>query len=243
MWRLISTLIAALLPLTGSGQQLIWDEVRERQHLLNREDSTTWDARLLRQDLQRNQERESRPMAYGAFPVPRYELLGDEAFKGVGNGGNFTGIDWEGRKILYSYFLVNRNAFNAAWLGDKPNEVFFTIIVLSDFVDTVNFSHAGLHIVSRNNPDFIGQGYFKTTQGPIDYMAFLTADRQGFAIVNMRLFNLKHGRTILIVPLRDGSLRSMQIKSGILSDEEVEGHVAELLSREEVRKFFAAVRQ
>src|SRR5690606_41842129 len=59
---------------------------------------------------------------YGAFPVPKYELLGKESFKGVGNGGNFSGIDVDGKKILYSYFFVNKNSFTQKFVGDKPNE-------------------------------------------------------------------------------------------------------------------------
>ncbi len=215
-----------------------WTEKSERQHFLDREDSTTWDSVLLVGDLEQNKRKAMKPIAYGAFPVPRYNLLGKEAFKGVGNGGNFTGMSVGTKKILYSFFLANKNAITKKFISDKPNEIFFTIIVLTDFIDTINFSHAGLEVISRNNPDYIGQGFFKTKNNEIDYTAFLTATRDEYAIVNMRLFNLKEGRIILIAPQKDGSLRSMQIRSSILSDLDIKNYVEKLLRQDNTKKFF-----
>jgi hypothetical protein len=216
-----------------------WNEKLERQHLKNRQDSSTWDSELLRRDIEGNKERPGKPMRYGAFPVPKYELLGKESFKGVGNGGNFSGIDINGKKVLYSYFLVNKNALTQKFVGDKPNEVFFTIATLTDFIDTINYTHAGVQIISRNNPDYIGQGFFKTKEDIIDYVAFLTANRDEYAIVNMRLFNLRNGRILLIAPQKDGSLRSMQIRSPILSDKELPDYMNKVLQQDDVKSFFS----
>jgi len=218
----------------------LWNEKLEQNHLKNRQDSSTWDSELLRRDIESNKEKEGRPFRYGAFPVPKYELLGKESFKGVGNGGNFTGIDINGKTVLYSYFLVNKNALTQKYIRNKPNEVFFTIVVLTDFIDKANFTHAGVQIISRNNPDYIGQGFFKTKNDEIDYTAFLTADRNEYAIVNMRLFNLKQGRIVLIAPQKDGSLRSMQIKSPTLDDKELADYVNKMLKQDNVKKFFSA---
>lgn len=112
------------------------------------------------------------------------------------------------------------------------------IVMLTDFVDTTNFTHAGGHIISRNNPDYIGQGFFKTRKDEIDYTAFLTADRNEYAIVNMRLFNLKQGRIILIAPQKDGSLRSLQIKTPILDEKELSEYLDKMLTQENVKQFF-----
>lgn len=223
----------------AQNDTIVWNKKLEEKHLQNRQDPTTWDKDLLRKDIEANKERIDKPIRMGAFPVPRYELLGKESFKGVGNGGNFTGIDLNGKKILYSYFLVNKNALTQKYIGDKANEVFFTIVTLTDFVDTTNFTHAGVHIISRNNPDYIGQGFFKTQEDGIDYTAFLTADRNEYAIVNMRLFNLKQGRIILIAPQKDGSLRSMQIKTPILDDKELSNYIDKMLTQENVKQFFS----
>jgi hypothetical protein len=236
---IIASVVFLTVLVIAQNSTIVWDEKRETQYLQNRQDSTKWDLNLLKKDLERNKETViSKPFAFGAFPIPKYELLGKDSFKGVGNGGEFSGLDLNGKKILYSYFLVNKNAINQKFIGDKPNEVFFTIVVLTDFVDATNFTHAGVHIISRNNPDFIGQGFFKTKNDEIDYTAFLTAERDEYAIVNMRLFNLKHGRTVLIAPQKDGSLRSIQIANPILSDKEIKAHIEKLLKQDDVKKFF-----
>lgn len=215
-----------------------WTEKSEKLHLQNRQDTATWGAELLRRDIESNKERIAKPIRYGAFPVPKYELLGKDSFKGIGNGGNFTGIDVNGKKVIYSYFLVNKNTLTQKFIGDKPNEVFFTIVTLTDFIDTVNYTHAGVQIISRNNPDYIGQGFFKTKTDEIDYIAFLTANRDEYAIVNMRLFNLKNGRIILIAPQKDGSLRSMQLETPILSDKELSDYINKILQQDNVKIFF-----
>ncbi len=93
-------------------------------------------------------------------------------------------------------------------------------------------------MLSRNNPGYICEGFFKKRKNEIDYTAFLTANRDAYAIVNMRLFNLKYGRTILIAPQKDGSLRSMQILSPILSNQEVKGYIDKILKQDDIKTFF-----
>ena len=236
-YLLIVLAIPCLTFCSAQKNVLSWNKEKTLNHLANIGDSTKWDTVLLNRDRSANEERIAKPFRYGAFPVPKYELLGQGTFKGVGNGGNFTGISMYGKKILYSYFLVNKNSLIEKYIKDKPNEVFFAILVLSDFVDTVNFSHAGVQIISRNNPDYIGQGFFKTKDDEIDYIAFLTAERDEYAIVNMRLFNLKNGRFILIAPQKNGTIRSMQIQTPILSDTELESYIEKITKQENVMMF------
>ena len=54
----------------------------------------------------------------------------------------------------------------------------------------------------------------------------------------MRLFDLEDGKTILIAPQKDMSLRSMQIKSPDLSNKGIDTYTDELLKDEEVIQFF-----
>ena len=216
-----------------------WSVDQEKQHLKYRQDPNTWAWDLLKRDLDYISEGgTTNPIRFGAFPVPKYELLGKESFKGIGAGGNLSGIAYEGKTIVYGNFYANRNAINKPFIGDKPNEVFFTIVVLTDFVDTVHFTHGSLHMISRNNPDYIARGFFKTKKDEIDFTAFITASRDEFAIVNMRLFNLKYGRTILIAPQKDGALRSMQLTSPILSAMEIKNYIDKILKQKDVNKFF-----
>ncbi|GAA5024641.1 hypothetical protein GCM10011506_08400 [Marivirga lumbricoides] len=236
---LISLFFLLSLESYAQKDSLNWNKTKELEHLNNRQDSTKWNIEMLKQDIKYRNSKENRlPINFGAWPVPEYSLLGEDTFNGVGNGGNFTGIDLNEKKLLYSFFSVNKNRFNQKSLNNKPNEVFFSIVILTDFIDTKDYSHAGIYISSRNNPDYIGEGFFKTKNNKIDYLAFLTSNRDEYAIVNMRLFNLKHGRTILIAPQEDGSLRSMQIESPILSDIEIENFIKSLLEKKNVKTFF-----
>lgn len=55
----------------------------------------------------------------------------------------------------------------------------------------------------------------------------------------MKLYNLKYGNVILIAPQKDGSLRSIQIKSEKnLTSTTLKNFVDELLKRENIVEFF-----
>ena len=124
-----------------------------------------------------------------------------------------------------------------AW-GIEIRTCFFHIVVLTDSIDSETYQHLGSQTLSRNHPDYLLQGFFETTAGSIEYIAFQTANEDAFAIVNMRLFDLRKGKTILIAPHQDGSFRSMQIDSPPLSAETVDPYTDELLKKENVVDFF-----
>jgi len=234
-------IVVGSVPCRAQDTSTVWNERREVRHLQNRQDSTTWDWNMLEGDILGHKKRGlSEPINFGAFPVPEYKLLGEGTFNGVGVAGNFAGADVGGKTVLYSYFNVNNNAINRAVIDDTSSEVFFAIVVLTDTVDVANLTHAGVYVTSRNNPDFMGSGFFRTQTDRVDYVAFLTAGRDEYAIVNMRLFNLEHGRIVLIAPQMDGSLRSMQVATPVLSAEEVDGYINQLLKRDDVETFFTA---
>ena len=124
-------------------------------------------------------------------------------------------------------------------LQEKENEAFFIIVTLTNFIDTINRTHGSAFILSRNNPDVICEGHFKTSNNDeVDYMAFLTANRDEYAVVNMRLFNLKFGRVILIAPQKDHSLRSLQLDAPLMSSNEVGSYLNGLLEQNKVKSFF-----
>ena len=76
-----------------------------------------------------------------------------------------------------------------------------------------------------------------TKELKIDYLAFQTAENTAYAIVNTRLFDLKHGKTIIIAPQKDNSLRSLQVRSPQLTSESVTGYTRELLKQKEIIDF------
>lgn len=211
-------------------------------HLSNRENPATWDSALYLSD-RHDRGDYNLPFTSGVFPVPKYDLHGEGSFKGLGNfgypGGEGMELKIGDKTILFNSFFVKENTLNEAYLdSEKKDEIFFHIVVLTDFVDTINYTHTMSEVVSRNHPDYIAQGFYKTLNDRIDYAAFITADRRAYAIVNMRLFDLTKGKTILIAPQKDQSLRSMQIDSPPLSSAEIEAYMKALVQEKRVREFF-----
>ena len=219
-----------------------WTTEKSFKHLLDRQDSSTWDLDLFKEDLKNLNNNLHLLLEYGVFPEPKYDLIGKGSFTGLGNysapGGEAYEYKIENKTILYNSFFVSKNELNKMFLGDKKDEVFFQIIILTDLVDTVNYSHSSSQVLSRNHPDYIGQGSFKTKNNKIDYLAFITANRNSYAVINMRLFDLQMGKTILIAPQTDKSFRSLQIKSPQLTKDELDEYTEKLLTQNEIRDFF-----
>ncbi|MBP7166489.1 MAG: hypothetical protein KBB64_02410 [Bacteroidia bacterium] len=219
-----------------------WSKEQSHHQVLLRENSSTWDTQMLLADLANIKGKSELPMISGVYPVPTYDLVGKGSFRGVGNfgfpGGEGSELKINDKTILYNSFFAGANPFNKAFIDGKKNEVFFQIIVLTDTVDTVNYSHVGSEVISRNHPNYIGQGYYKTKSQKIEYIAFQTADRHAFAMVNMRIFDLSLGRTILIAPQKDQSFHSKQINAQILSSEEIENFTDSLLKVPQIIQFF-----
>lgn len=234
LFLLIGTVAACTL--FAANPNPFWNDSIARQHRARMQDSTAWDLRLLEQD----KTTTGRPFAFGAFPVPRYDLL-----KGTYHGVRMTvGIrdteDGSGRHFVFPALGVNRTDLNEPYVRDKSSEMFFMLCVLTDAqIDTVDYTHARGHMISRNNPHYIGEGYVKLADGEIDYMAFITAERRQYAVVNMRLFDLDDGRVVLIAPQKDGTLRSMQVQpEEIIDGESVNDFLNGLLGKPEIRRFF-----
>ena len=228
------------------NEHFVWTKEKAEQHIKNRLDSSKWDMELFKEDLElvekRNENPSKNPITFGAFPVPRYELTKEANFRGMGNY-SFNGQDGRIKKvgdksIVYNTFFTFKNSMNSKYIGDKDCEVFFQVVVLTDYVNPPQKDNFSSHVISRNNPHYIGEGMFKTTHNKIDYTAFVTAARNSYAIVNMRLFDLSLGKTILIAPQKDKSLRSLQINSPNPSYQEIDLFVDKLLERKDVIEFF-----
>ena len=217
-------------------------KLQRQEHLQNRQDSTTWDTDLFKTDIEDDLDEKLGPFTLGTFPNPKYDLIGKGAFQGLttftynGNGVNVKKI--EDKTILFNSFFVKNNKLNKKRLKDKKDNMFFQIIVLTDTIDSLNHTHEKNFINSRNHPDYIGQGFYKTKYNQIDYTAFVTAEQNAYAIINTRIFDLKYGKTILIAPQKDKSLRSLQIKTPIISSEEINSYTDSLLEKLEIIHFF-----
>lgn len=183
--------------------------------------------------------KDSGPFTYGVFPYPIYDSIQKDGFKGVGTLGNFFGLKLQGKRIVYTSFVENKwGTLNSHKVKNK-DRVFFTILVLTDFIDDKEYTSSKMNIVSRNFPDVIGQGFVKTSNNRIDFSAFTTLEKEDFAIVNMKLYHLKYGNVILIAPQKDGSLRSLQINNTTdLTSETLKPYVEQLIQQPETVTFF-----
>jgi hypothetical protein len=209
-----------------------WGLDQEKAHVKRREDPATWDKRLLDIDRTDATDGACRPLAFGAFPVPQYDLVGKGAYGGFGAMGNMD-YPWHDHYVAGAAFSVNRSSVNEAFIRNREDEVFFHILVLSDKKD----SFAGSSVSSRNLPHAMGQGVIKTSKSEIDFLAFQTADRNAYAIVNLRLFDLRAGRVVIIAPQKDGTLRSMQVEAPMLESKELKDFDTKLLKEPRIVKF------
>lgn len=211
-----------------------WNLEKERIHNENRNDSTKWSLKSWKVDTPNIKYKglKDYPILDGVFPVPNYDLVNNN-FNGSGSSGSWEGIKLNGKTIVHHSLFVSKS--NAS----KENEVFFTLLSLTDFIDTKNFSHTDVVATSRNHPHYAGEGFIKTKSNKIEFVAFTTADNNSYALVNMRLFDLRIGRIVLIAPKKDGTFRSLQLESPNFSSKEMDNHIKELLKKnKQVIDFF-----
>ena len=218
------------------------EEIRVKQ-IENIKNPELWDMeRMKNLDIQPINERE--PIRFGAFPVPHYSSLGFN----YGGGGEVNNrmarslpdyrINVKDKEIVFASFHIGNSPL---YEEEKRNKAFFTVISVIDTVDTNNFALGTARIISRNHPDYTGQGSFITKDNKVEYVAFATPDKGSFAIVNMRLFHLEYGNIILVTPQKDGSFRSLQIQGSVPPAEGSFEYIkTNVLQREEVIKFFTA---
>ena len=55
----------------------------------------------------------------------------------------------------------------------------------------------------------------------VDFVSFITPDKGGFAVVNMRLCHLEFGNVIVVAPHKDGTFRSLQVKGENMTEENI----------------------
>lgn len=209
-----------------------------KQQIENIRNSQIWDMERMKGDI--TNVNEMFPLHFGAFPVPHYNKLG--TYEGGGNATNAYG-----RSISDYRLIINEKevVFNSLFLGNSPfykdkdrNRSFFTILTVIDTVSTKNYAINSSQFLSRNHPDYGGQGSFITKDNRIDYVAFTTPDKGSFAIVNMRLFHLEFGDIIIIAPQKDGSFRSMQIQGEKVEQTAFFAYLKEkVLKRDDVIRF------
>lgn len=163
------------------------------------EDSLTtasgWDLALFEQDRTTyhvyKEQLADYPLTLSAFPVVYYEYA--------------VHSEW-------SPLYINGHAFIAVNIGDYPDfhsdstriacRLFFQV----DSLPTTENSF----IQSRNWPYLTAQGRFTVAKFPFDWVFLEAPDGNAYLMVNMKLFDLKNGQTVVIFPKEDGSFSYKQ---------------------------------
>lgn len=167
-------------------------------------DSTTWDQELFAGDLEWADEMAEHPLGINGqpSPVPAYDwgyVSSTPFFVEI------AGKRLAGHRLAYAYDDYRPN--NA---GDT-SAYYFTAATLLFLTDSEEQYPGTDMIVSRNAPHYLATGQMATSIGPIEWVQMNLADGDNFAIIAQRYFDLKQGRTIVVSPKKDGSLRFLQL--------------------------------
>lgn len=174
---------------------------------IDNQDSTLWDTALFQQDIETyatfSEVFKSFPLNKSPFPVAEYDYAvsnepftlstANHEFKGV-SLGECSDPDCEKIDVKMTLIVANEK-------GDLEE---------STLVD------------SRNYPYLTGQGSFIGENTELDWVLNASPDGISFLTINMKLFDLRFGETIVIFPKRNGSFHYLQLNESPNNFQELE---------------------
>lgn len=166
-------------------------------YVLQQIDSTKWDKKMLDQDIEllRNF-----PDVFNDYPT---------------NKSPFPVVEYEYAVSSEPIVIKNKNSIIKGYLiGEYENYESETIInklVLLVLTNDEN-SEDATYVISRNYPYLTAEGYFKTTIDTYNWVFSSSPDGFSTLFINTKLFDLRFGKTIIIYPQKDGSIRFHQFK-------------------------------
>lgn len=148
-------------------------------------DSTKWDTKLFEQDIETYREYaevfQSFPLNKSPFPVANYDYaVSSKPVLIESNGHVFKGVRIGEFENIEDEEPVDR----------------LTLLVMTDAKD----SEENTLVESRNYPYLTAQGFFKTRDNTFDWVFSDSPDGYSTLMVNMKLFDLRFGETIVIYP-------------------------------------------
>jgi hypothetical protein len=72
----------------------------------------------------------------------------------------------------------------------------------------------------------------------VDWIAVQLADKNAYAIINSRLFDLRVGRLILAAPQKDGSIRFYQTDAPLMNAKERKKYIKNMNADSKMIRFF-----
>lgn len=198
-----------------------WNVETLNEKALQHLDSSQWDMELLKQDIETFKKYPevflSYPLNKTPFPIATYDYaVSSNPFSIEMKGLLFKGVrigeyeNYESDKIIDKLTLM-------LLTNDKNAQE-------TTFVD------------SRNYPYLTAQGVFKVFNNDYDWV--FTASPDGFSIlnINMKVFDLRFGETIIIIPQSDNSFYYEQLKDSPNNYSHFEGFKKAIGNNEKVKK-------
>ncbi|WP_445956895.1 hypothetical protein [Yeosuana sp.] len=208
-----------------------WTNEFAKEHYLKQNDSIYWNGEIVKFDMETEDELNEVkfPIYVGSFPVAPY--------KTPGNGVKGYNINIGNKNIVMKSVFVRRGPHNEQIFKDsnKKSEVVINILSLTDDPTLSNPTF----VSSRNHPNYVAEGTINCKDYKTDWVVIHTADRNSYAVINMRFFDLKFGRTILIAPQKNKSIRFLQIETELLSNENLDAYIGVLKKEKDVIDFFS----
>lgn len=198
-----------------------WDIEKLNNRAVQHLDNANWDIKLFNQDIETYNKYseifQSYPLNKSPFPVAEY----DYAVSGI----PFT-IESEG--IIFKGVRVGEYENpESEKIIDK-----LTLLVLTNDKDAEETTM----VDSRNYPYLTAQGIVKVKNNEFDWVFAASPDGFSILMLNMKLFDLRFGETIIIYPQTDKSFLFDQIKDSPNHYEDFEDFKKAIVNHPEVRK-------
>ncbi len=196
--------IAGLM--VGFGVGDAWSRADARRHAAAQQDPSTWSQARLAHDIagySHDQLGSPLPFLVSPYPVADYVSAGNGCFEHQ--------VDVAGEQFFVYAPRAPQVADLTVTLADAQQREI-------ELVDVAKIAlHTGgtglqkyFHVTSRNHPYYVGQGAMRGDKLRIDWCTLRLPSGERYARANTRLFDLNCGDTILILPMKDGSLRFWQ---------------------------------
>lgn len=204
----------------ASGVRTPWNIDSLQNRSLNNLDSTKWDFELFSQDIttysQFTEILNSYPLNKSPFPVAKYDYsVSSIPFTIAMEGSILKGVKIGEYKTPESELVIDR----------------LTLLVLTNDID----AEENTMVDSRNYPYLTAQGTFKVSNNELDWVFAYSQDGFANLIINMKLFDLRFGETIIIYPQNDKSFVYDQIDDSPNNYESFELFENALMNRKRVR--------
>lgn len=175
------------------------------------------------------------PLGFGVFPVADYDSQGNGSMEEQLVLGHST--------FVRQTALVSKGTYNSHFFKDvgiEESELgYFTILVHTTYDSPKN----GSFVSSRNHPVYVGEGLIYTdAKRQIKWVAIQNNETNfDLALVNMKYFDLTQGRVIVVLPMKDGSLRFKQLNISQQNDERL---INEIKSKtNEIERFITEMKE